>query len=105
MVGINGLGGIPEPKSERPANTKTDRTDAAANSSKAASGGGSQDDVSISLEARAAAEVGRIVALTRSQDDIRAEKVEAARERLLAGSYRDPEVVAKVAEKLLKFLA
>lgn len=105
MVGINGLGGIPEPKSERPASSKNERTEAASNSAKAASAAGSQDDVSISLEARAAAEVSRIVALTRSQDEIRAEKIQAARERLLAGSYRDPEVAAKVAEKLLKFFA
>jgi flagellar biosynthesis anti-sigma factor FlgM len=101
MVGINGLGGIPEPKSERPANTKTERTDASASGSRASSG---SDDVSISSEAQAAAAVGRIVALTRSQDEIRAEKVEAAKQRLLAGSYRDPEVISKVAEKLLKFM-
>jgi anti-sigma28 factor (negative regulator of flagellin synthesis) len=103
MVGINGLGGIPEPKSERPANTKTERTDASASSSKYSLG--SSDDVNISLEAKAAAELGRIVALTRTQDEIRAEKVEAAKQRLLAGSYRDPEVISKVAEKLLKFMA
>ena len=105
MVGINGLGGIPEPKSERTASSKTERTDASGSASKSSSGASSGDGVNISSEAQAAAEVGRIVALTRSQDDIRAEKVEAARERLLGGSYKDPEVVAKIAEKLLKFIA
>jgi flagellar biosynthesis anti-sigma factor FlgM len=104
MVGISGLGGIPEPKSERPASNRTERTDASARAS-AHGKSASSDDVAISSEAQAAAEVSRIVALSRSQEEIRAEKVQAARDRLLAGSYRDPEVVAQIAEKLLKYMA
>jgi hypothetical protein len=36
--------------------------------------------------------------------DVRTERVEAARENLRRGDYKSPEVVAKVAEKISKYL-
>jgi len=51
-----------------------------------------------------AAEVARLVQTSNTQSDIRAERVEAARARLEQGSYRDPEVVSQVADKILKYL-
>ncbi len=104
MVGIQGLGGIPEPKSERPAATRNDR-DRENNAVNIAGGGGSSsDNVIISSEAQAAAELARVVESAQTQSEIRADRVEAARERLEQGSFRDRDVVSQVAERLLKYL-
>lgn len=104
MVGIQGLGGIPEPKPERPGRVKSERDDAGVSGSNAAGGERQQDDVVISSEARAAAEVARLVQLSKAENEIRLDRVEAARQRIEQGDYKRPEVVAKVAERLLKFL-
>lgn len=104
MVGIQGLGGVPEPKSGRPAKLREDRDTPSRESAAVGAGAPAQDDVLISSEARAAAEVTRIIQLTRSQETERADRVAAARERLDRGDYKNPEVVAKVAERLLKYL-
>jgi len=103
MVGIQGLGGVPEPKSGGPAKARNER-DGVVRDGSATSAASSGDDVSISSEARAAAEAGRLTALAKSQDDIRADRVEQAKQNIEKGLYKDPEVVAKVAEKLLKYL-
>lgn len=105
MVGIQGLGGVPEPKSEGPGRVRRDRdADEAREASASGSNAPSQDGVSISDAAKQAAEVARVVQLSKSSSDIRAERVEAAREKLERGDYKNPEVVAQVAERLLKFL-
>jgi anti-sigma28 factor (negative regulator of flagellin synthesis) len=105
MVGIQGLGGIPEPRSEKTDRARNDR-DAAANAARAASEGEApQDGVVISSEAQAAARVARIIAEAKLQSEIRPEKVEAARQRIEQGDYRNPEVVRQVAERLQKFLS
>ena len=105
MVGIQGLGGIPEPKPERSGRVRGDREDASSAASSADGSAPAKDDVNISTEARAAAEAGRIVQLSKTEGEIRAERVAAAKERIDQGHYRDPDVVAKVAERLLKFLS
>lgn len=105
MVGIQGLGGVPEPKSEGPGRVRRDReADEAREASASGASTPSQDGVSISEAAKQAAEVARVVQLSRGSSDIRADRVEAARERLERGDYKNPEVVAQVAERLLKFL-
>ncbi len=105
MVGIQGLGGVPEPKSGRPATVREERetrsTEGAVSSSASAP---AQDGVLISSEAKAALDVARIIKSAESQQSQRTEKVEAARERLARGDYKRPEVVAKVAERLMKYL-
>lgn len=105
MVGIQGLGGVPEPKSGRPAKVRDEREIGSRDNGE--SGGKvleAKDGVLISSEARAAAELSRIVQMTKSQETVRAEKVAAAKERLERGDYKNPEVVAKVAERLMKYL-
>jgi len=105
MVGIQGLGGIPEPKSDGPAKTRNEREAASgAQDVSRDSGGSSGDGVKISSAAQAAAQVARVIELTRAEAEIRAEKVAAARERIESGEYKKPEVVAQVAERILKIL-
>ena len=98
MVGIQGLGGIPEPISERPAKVREEKEK---NLTQTTS---SQDDVVISTEAQAAAQLTSTVKVASQTSDVRAEKVEAARERLARGEYKNPEVVAQVAQKISKYL-
>ena len=105
MVVIQGLGGTPEPKSDRTDRVRDERAGAAQAAAGASAGTAAKDDLSISSEAKAAAEVGRIAQLTKAQDEIRAERVEAAREKIERGDYKDPEVVAEVAKRLMKFFS
>lgn len=96
MVAIQGIGGIPEPKPERPAKVR-DAKDQSVRSSQA------QDGVLISSEAQAAAQLANLTRIA-AKDDVRTEKVEAARERIARGDYKRPEIVAQVAEKISKYL-
>ena len=105
MVVIQGLGGIPEPKPERSDKVRSERDNTARTNASQANGAAPKDDVTISSEAQAAAEVARALQMARTQDDIRADKVAQARERIERGEYRNPEVVAKVAERIMKYLS
>lgn len=98
MVGIQGLGGIPEPISERPAKVREEKEK---NLTQKTS---TQDDVVISTEAQAAAQLTSAVKAARQTSDVRTEKVDAARERLARGDYKNPDVVAQVAQKISKYL-
>ena len=105
MGGIQGLGGVPEPKPDRSSKVRGERDGqtggaTAANAPSASSG----DGVQISSEAQAAAEVVRIIGLSGTEGDIRTERVAAAKEAIARGDYKNPEVVAKVAQKVSKFL-
>lgn len=105
MVGIQGLGGVPEPKSEGPGRIRRDRdADDAREAASSGSGAAPQDGVTISDAAKQAADVARVVQASKNTSDIRADRVEAARQRIERGDYKNPEVVAQVAERLLKFL-
>lgn len=104
MVAIEGLGGIPEPKPERPSKVRGDRDAGSKDVSRSALNAPAKDDLTISSEAKAAAELTRLIQVSNSQSDLRADKVAAAKERIERGDYRNPEVVAKVAERILKFL-
>jgi hypothetical protein len=97
MVGIKGVGGVPEPKPERPATVRGRKNDGVAKDEKV------QDDVLISSEAQAAASVARIIKEGVS-GDIRADRVQVARERLERGDYKNPEVVREVAKRVSKYL-
>ena len=75
MVTIQGLSGIPEPKSNRTEKVKGDRNNApAAGESGAASGAAAKDGVQISPEAKQAAEVQRVLQVSKTQEEIRAEQ-------------------------------
>ena len=63
-----------------------------------------EDGVQISPEAQEAASSARLASLAREGDEIRAEQVAAARERIERGDFRLPEVVAEVARRLSKYL-
>lgn len=106
MVGLQGLGGVPDPKPGGPAKVRNDRDNAvdSARGTGDSSAAAGEDGVVISSEARAAAAVVQIIESTRTQTEIRTDKVDAARERLAQGSYKDPQVVSQLADKLLKYL-
>lgn len=105
MVGIQGLGGPPEPKSGGPAKVRNERENTSPSASSTTSApSASGDNIRFSSEAQVAAEVARLVQTSNVQSDIRSERVEAARARLEQGSYKDPEVVSQVADKILKYL-
>lgn len=97
MVGINGIGGIQEPTPERPANVRERKTQDVASSEV-------KDDLLISSEAQAAASLARTIQVATVSDQIRPEKVAAAKEQLERGDYRRPEVVRTVARRISKYL-
>jgi len=98
MVGVQGVGGVPEPAPERPLNVRDRRREEAVASASAGT-----DDVLISSEAQAAAKLASLVALAK-QDDVREDRVEQAKQSLAAGEHKRPEVVAELAQRLSKFL-
>jgi hypothetical protein len=98
MVGIQGLGGIPEPKPERPAKVRDGKAGIEETSARG------KDGVVISSEAQAAAKVTQLLTSIQTDADIRADKVAGARERLERGDYKKPEVVMQVARKISKYL-
>jgi anti-sigma28 factor (negative regulator of flagellin synthesis) len=64
-----------------------------------------KDMVSISSEARdlqKASQAGRTEQTAPAPPEARADKIEAARTRLAEGYYSTPQVIAKVADNLLK---
>ncbi len=99
MVGIQGIGGIPEPKSERPANVRDSKQSPSAEEASSSS-----DGVVISSEAQAAAVVAASIQATSGQSDIRTERVEAAKEAIERGDFKKPEIVQVVADRVSKLL-
>jgi anti-sigma28 factor (negative regulator of flagellin synthesis) len=59
------------------------------------------DGVLISAEAREAAEAARFVSLTGDESALREAAIQAAREQIAQGRYKDPSVVDGLAERLL----
>ncbi|MCX8065990.1 MAG: flagellar biosynthesis anti-sigma factor FlgM [Candidatus Hydrogenedentes bacterium] len=105
MVVINSIGGIPEPVPEKPSRIKSEKdTDVREAKGVIRSPAQQEDQVIISSEAQAAAEIARLVRLIRSQEEIRTDKVEQARQRLESGEYKKPEIVEKVAEKIMRLI-
>jgi anti-sigma28 factor (negative regulator of flagellin synthesis) len=98
MIGVQGVGGIPEPAPERPVNARDKRRDEAVASASVES-----DDVLISSEAQAAAKLASLVALAK-QGDIRQDRVEQAKQAIAQGDYKKPEVVSELAQRISKFL-
>ena len=101
MVGIQGLGGVPEPKPDRPAKVRNEGSAARGNVNTASE---SKDAVKISNEAQAAAEITRLVTAAAAESDIRADRVEAAKAAIERGDYKNPDIVAQVAQKVSKYL-
>lgn len=105
MVTIQGIGGVPEPKSDRTGKVRNEREAEIQASSTAGGAAKTTDDVAISSEARAAAELAKLIRVAGATADIRTDKVAAARESLAWGDYKKPEVVAQVAERIMKYLS
>lgn len=99
MVGIQGVSGIPEPKPERPAGARG-KTDAASTPAS----GESKDDIVISSEAHAAASIAKTIQAAKLLSGVRADRVEAAKAAIERGDFRNPDIVAKVAERIEKLL-
>ncbi len=99
MVGIQGIGGIPEPKPERPANVRDSKQSPPPEGASTSS-----DGVVISSEAQAAAVVAKSLQVSQGQDEIRADRVEAAKESIERGDFKKPEIVEVVADRVSKFL-
>ena len=99
MVGINGIGGIPEPKSDRPANVRDNKQSDAPDQAS-----GSDDDVVISSQAQAAAVVAQSIKAAEGQGEVRIERVEEAKAALERGDFKNPEIVQIVADRLEKHL-
>ena len=98
MVGIQGLGGIPEPANNRQAQGK-DRP------STPVTPASSDDDVSISTEAAKASAAGDIVRRSEESTDIRAERIEQAKQNIEEGTYRVQEVVLQVASRIAHYVS
>ena len=98
MVGIKGINGVPEPKPERPAKPRSSQE------KEGAKGVPKKDDLLISSEAQAAAAIARSIRAVQNESDIRADRVADAKQRIERGEYKNPEVVAKVAERISKYL-
>ena len=98
MVGIQGIGGVPEPAPDRPTGVRdkkrTEDTKAAA----------SQDDLLISSEAQAAARLAQLIQTAKQATDVRPERVDAAKEAIARGDYKKPEVVNEVARRIKDLL-
>ncbi len=98
MVAIQGIGGVPEPKPERPAKVRDVKQQDVATT------GQVKDGLVISSEAQAAAKLAQLIKIADQEPEIRADRVDVARERIERGEYKNPEVVAKVAERISKYL-
>ncbi|MBI4556476.1 MAG: flagellar biosynthesis anti-sigma factor FlgM [Candidatus Hydrogenedentes bacterium] len=97
MDGIRGIGGIPEPTPERPADVRAKRRDEPSTAPVS-------DDLLISSEAQAAASIARLMLAAKAAPDVRPERVAAAKEGIERGDYKRPEVVAEVARRVSRFL-
>jgi len=98
LSGIQGLGGVSEPKpnhsDDKPAHKSVNGDE------KAQTG----DGVVISSEAQAAARVASLTKAAEGEPDIRADKVQAAKEAIERGDYKNPDIVSEIAAKINKIL-
>ncbi len=98
MVGIHGIGEIPEPANTRQVQGRSKSPDSAPAS---ATDG---DGVQISQEAVEASQAADLVARTMDRSGLRHERVEQAKQNIEQGTYRVQEVVLQVAARLAQFV-
>ncbi len=99
MVNIQGLGGVPEPTPDRPSGSRDKRRDTNVNPDSR------RDGVDISSQGRQAADISRIKAIADQEPDIRAERVEQAREAVEKGLYKQESVIVEIAKRLENLLS
>lgn len=97
MVGIQGIGGVPEPVGPKQGAGKAKETEKANTAS--------SDGVSISPQAAQAAEVQVVLNLASEVSEIRLERVEQARENIEKGTYKVQDVVRQVAARLTQYIS
>ncbi len=103
MVEINGIGGASGPRPQR-ADAAPERRDSSAPRIDSPQDGAPQDGVVISSAAQAAARLTQLIQAADNLDDVRADKVEAARQRIERGDYKQRDIVATVADRVAKYL-
>jgi len=91
MIGVSGLGGVPEP-------IRGPRVGESAGGGPATTG--ASDDVSISTAGLKAAQAS----VSGGEDEIRSARVEEARQRIEEGAYQLREVVTQVAARLSRYV-
>ncbi len=94
MVNIHGLGGVPEPTSDRPSGSREKRRDNNVNADNR------RDGVDISSQGRQAADISRIKAIADQEPDIRPDRVEQARQSIENGAYKKESVIVEIAKRL-----
>ena len=97
MVGIQGIGGPQEPRPDRPSSVRDNRPSPSTDQDTAT------DGVVISSEAQAAAALTKTLQV-RPDQQVRAERVEAAKQAIERGDYKKQDVVQVVAERISRLL-
>lgn len=99
MSGIQGLGGVNGPKPERPVEARERDIPREENRPAASS-----DDIRISSNAQQAANVARLLAQSSGDEDVRAERVAAAKAALERDEHKDATVLAETARRIAQHL-
>jgi anti-sigma28 factor (negative regulator of flagellin synthesis) len=97
MVGINGIGNVPELANTKPDSVRDRKKTDSSSVNKA-------DGVQISSEAKQATEAARYAQLSQSQDDIRQKEVEEARQNIEQGTYKTVSTILQVAARVGKLV-
>lgn len=97
MVGINGIGGVPELANTKPESVRDRKS---TNTSQTTP----TDGVQISPEAQKATEASRLVELSKTQQDFRQKQVEQARQNIEQGTYKTVNTILQVAARVKKYL-
>ena len=92
MVGIHGIGEIPEPANSKKAPERSATRDIAASNA-------ARDGVELSTESVTASKAARVRAV-----EIREERVAKAKESIEQGAYRIQEVVLQVADRIARYV-
>ncbi|MBN2312235.1 MAG: flagellar biosynthesis anti-sigma factor FlgM [Candidatus Hydrogenedentes bacterium] len=98
MVGIQGIGSVPEPANTGQA-TGSGKKQAARTATAVRS-----DDVLFSEEARGAAEAARLAEIAEADAEMRAEQVARAKQNIEQGTYKILDVVRVVAGRISKYI-
>lgn len=97
MVGINGIGGVPELANTKPGQVRDPVAPVAGSEVRA-------DGVEISNAAQQVQGMARLLQLTEAQKEIRQKEVERARENIEQGTYRVVSVILQVAARVGKLV-
>ena len=65
---------------------------------------GAVDKINLSTEAKRLSEIERFAEIVKSSPDLRSEKVQKAKERMVLGNYLTEEVADKIAEQIVQSL-